>query len=429
MKFVLIDAANLFNRAHHVCGGDAFTKAGMALHIIFNSLDKAFRQHGANHLVLCGEGRSWRYDYYPPYKAKRKLLRETLTPKEKEEQEVFYDVLKDFVTFMKEETRCTVLQTQGAEADDLIARFIQLHPNDEHMILSGDSDMVQLVAPNVTLFNGVTNVLVTHNGAFDERGRELVFHVKPSDGKLKIGQTLEDAQKTKKREDAKALKEARDEELVVEMQAKNLRAAYERLLAQEDRSDIALVEAKTAWEKADKAFNKAKMKTLTAKAEADKPFVYERDKDFAQRALFIKCIRGDAGDGVFSAYPGVRYQGSSKKVGIEDAWNDREAKGFHWNNFMLQRWEKLNQDGSTEDVRVLDEYERNVQLIDLAAQPDDVKKLLDACIVEAIQKEPVGNVGLHFMRFCKKHDLIRIGERAAEHARYLNASYFQSVTA
>jgi hypothetical protein len=132
------------------------------------------------------------------------------------------------------------------------------------------------------------------------------------------------------------------------------------------------------------------MKTLTAKAEADKPFVFEKDKDFAKRALFIKCVRGDMGDGIFSAYPGVRYEGSSKKVGIIDAWNDRETKGYHWNNFMLQRWDKLNPDGSTEDVRVLDEYERNVMLIDLTAQPRSHQDLLDRVIVEAIQKQPVG---------------------------------------
>ena len=423
MKFVLIDAANLFNRAHHVCGGDAFTKAGMALHIIFNGLDKAFRQHHANHLVLCAEGRSWRYDYYPPYKAKRRLLRETLTPKDKEEQEVFYDVLKDFTEFMAEKTRCTVLQSQGAEADDLIARFIQLHPDDEHMILSGDSDMVQLVAPNVTLFNGVTNHLVTHNGVFDDRGRELVFFVKPGDGKLKIGQTIEEATVAKKKEDQKNLRVARDEEALAESTAKKTRAAYDALL-KEGAEGVALVEAKTAWESADTALNKAKMKVLTMKAEADKPFVFERDKEFAARALFIKCIRGDVGDGVFSAYPGVRYKGSAKKVGIEDAWHDREAKGFHWNNFMLQHWDRLEEDGSVVDVCVKDEYERNTMLIDLSAQPDDIKKLLDRVIIQAVQKEPVGNVGIHFLRFCKKHDLNRIADRAAEHSRYLNASYF-----
>jgi hypothetical protein len=423
MKFVLIDAANLFNRAHHVCGGDAFTKAGMALHIIFNSLDKAFRQHGANHLVLCAEGRSWRYDYYPPYKAKRKLLRETLSPKEKEEQEVFYDVLKDFIEYMSENTKCTVLQTQGAEADDLIARFIQLHPNDQHMILSGDSDMIQLIDENVTIYNGVTNQLITNKGVFDERGREMVFMVKPADGKLKIGQTLEDATKAKKRDDAKNLRAARDEELLAEKAAKDARKAYDALLAK-GNGGVELVSAKTEWEKLDKALNKAKMKTLQMKAEGDKPFAFSVEDGWWKRALFIKCIRGDSGDGVFSAYPGVRYQGSSKKVGIEDAWHDREAKGFHWNNFMLQRWEKLNEDGSTEDVRVLDEYNRNVMLIDLSAQPEAIKDLLDRVIIEAIQKEPVGNVGIHFLRFCKKHDLNRIGERAADHSRYLNASYF-----
>jgi 5'-3' exonuclease len=423
MKFALIDAANLFNRAHHVCGGDAFTKAGMALHIIFNSLDKAFRQHGANHLVLCAEGRSWRYDYYPQYKAKRRMLREMQSPKEKEEQEVFYDVLKDFIEYMAENTRCTVLQTQGAEADDLIARFIQLHPDDEHMILSGDSDMVQLVSPNVTIFNGVTNQLVTHEGVFDDRGRELAFTVKPGDGKLKVGQTLDEAAKAKKKEDQKNLRAARDEEAVVEVDAKKLRAAYDALLKLGEQG-VPLVEAKTAWEKADKALNKAKVKVLQMKSEADKPFTFEKDKDFAARALFIKCIRGDSGDGVFSAYPGVRYHGSAKKVGIEDAWHDRETKGFHWNNFMLQRWDKLNEDGSSEDVCVRDEYDRNVTLIDLTAQPEDVKELLDRVIIEAVQKEPVGNVGIHFLRFCKKHDLNRIAERAQDHSRYLNASYF-----
>jgi hypothetical protein len=395
----------------------------MAMHIIFNSLDKAFRQHGGDHLVLCAEGKSWRYDFYPQYKAKRRLLRETLSPKEREEQEVFYDVLKDFIDFMAENTRCTVLQTQGAEADDLIARFIQLHPNDEHMILSGDSDMVQLVAANVTLYNGVTNVLVTHEGVFDDKGREMVFTVKPSDGKLKIGLTVEDAIKAKKRDDAKALKLARDEELVAEKRAKDTRKLYDAAL-KEGIEGIELLTRKTEWEACDKVLNKAKMAVMKAKQDSDKPFVFEKPANWAQLALFIKCIRGDSGDGVFSAYPGVRYQGSAKKVGIEDAWFDRQAKGFHWNNFMLQRWDRLEQDGTSTDVRVLDEYNRNVMLIDLTAQPDDVKEVLDACILTAIQKEPVGNVGIHFLKFCKKHDLIRIGERAADHSRYLMASYF-----
>lgn len=421
MKFALVDAANLFNRAHHVCGGDAYTKAGMALHIIFNSLAKAFRVLQVDHIVLCAEGRSWRYEYYPAYKAKRKLLRELQSLREKEEQEVFFDVLKDFVAFMHENTRCTVLQSHGAEADDLIARFIQLHPNDDHVIISADSDMIQLLAPNVSIYNGITDQQMTTNGVFDEKGRELVFSVKPSDGKVKVGETIEEAQKTKQRKDREAVKVAQRAEAEAADAAKAAKKAYDA----SEAATIAQVEAKTVWEKAETALNKARIAVMSAKAEADKPFEFSIDDEWWRRALFVKLVRGDSGDGVFSAYPGVRYQGSSKKVGIEDAWLDRHQKGFHWNNFMLQTWEKLNDDGSTTDVRVLDEYARNETLIDLTQQPDDVKEMLDRVIVDAIQKEPVGNVGVHFMRFCAKHDLTRIAERAADHARYLNAAYFK----
>lgn len=421
MKFALIDAANLFNRAHHVCGGDAFTKAGMALHIIFNSLAKAFRVLQADHIVLCAEGRSWRYDHYPEYKAKRKLLRELQSPREKEEQEVFFDVLKDFVDFMRESTRCTVLQAQGAEADDLIARFVQLHPHDTHVIISADSDMIQLLDDNISIYNGITDQHITTKGIFDDKGREMVFSVKPSDGKLKIGETIEEAQKTKRRKDREAIKAAQLAEAQAADAAKAAKAAYEAA----EPATVAQVEAKTTWEKAETAYNKAKIAVMAAKAAAEKPFEFSVEDEWWKRALFIKLIRGDSGDGVFSAYPGVRYQGSAKRVGIEDAWLDRHQKGFHWNNFMLQTWEKLNQDGSTEDVSVADEFARNEMLIDLTKQPPEVKELLDRVIIEAIQKEPVTGVGIHFMRFCAKHDLNRIAERAADHARYLSAGYFQ----
>lgn len=60
--------------------------------------------------------------------------------------------------------------------------------------------------------------------------------------------------------------------------------------------------------------------------------------------LFEKCMRGDTSDNVFSAYPGVRTKGTSKKVGLTEAFEDRKAKGFSWNNLMLQRWVDHNGD-------------------------------------------------------------------------------------
>jgi 5'-3' exonuclease len=57
-----------------------------------------------------------------------------------------------------------------------------------------------------------------------------------------------------------------------------------------------------------------------------------------QWLLFEKCMRGDTSDNIFSAYPGVREKGTKTSVGIREAYNDMEGKGFSWNNFMLQKW-------------------------------------------------------------------------------------------
>jgi len=135
--------------------------------------------------------------------------------------------------------------------------------------------------------------------------------------------------------------------------------------------------------------------------------------------LFEKCIRGDASDNVFSAYPGARKKGTKNKVGLEEAFADKDAKGFNWNNFMLQRWV----DHENVEHRVLDDYNRNMHLIDLTAQPEDIKTALDATIVEQVQRDKVAQVGVHFMKFCGKHSLDNISKNPGDHAVYLNAGY------
>ena len=130
-------------------------------------------------------------------------------------------------------------------------------------------------------------------------------------------------------------------------------------------------------------------------------------------------MRGDASDNVFSAYPGVRTKGTKNKVGLMEAFEDRHARGYSWNNLMLQRWTDHN--GS--EHRVLDDYNRNRQLIDLTAQPDDVKHKVDTAIREQIAHKDIGQVGVRFMRFCGKFDLQKISEQAEQYAQWLNTVY------
>jgi hypothetical protein len=330
-KYILVDAANLFYRCRHVTQGDAFTKAGMSLHLIFRSMRKVWREFKGEHFVCCLEGGSWRTELHPEYKAHRRVAKLQLTTKEREEEEVFRQTFDDLTRFISEHSRITVLHSPGIEGDDFVARWIQLHPTDEHVILSGDSDFVQLLAPNVTIYDGIRDHLITTAGVTNAEGVPLEFAIK-SDSKLKIG---------------KANPEFRPEE--------------------------------RWWE----------------------------------RALFTKIVRGDSGDNIFSAYPKVR------ATKLREAYDDRAEQGYAWNNFMLQTW--INHLGK--EVRVLDAFAANERLIDLTKQPEHVREIMDTVIVQAVQKEPVTNVGVHFLRFCERNSLPNLSREAADHAAYLNAAY------
>jgi 5'-3' exonuclease len=173
MNYIIVDTANTFFRARHVIRGNADEKIGMALHITLASIRKAWQDFNGNHVVFCLEGRSWRKDYYAPYKRNRAEARAALTEREAEEDKVFWETFDKFKEFITEKTNCTVLQNPRLEADDLIAGWIESHPDDSHIIISTDSDFVQLIAPNVKQYNGVSNTLITTEGYFTDKGKPV----------------------------------------------------------------------------------------------------------------------------------------------------------------------------------------------------------------------------------------------------------------
>lgn len=326
MTYILVDTANTFFRARHVINGDADIKLGMAFHITLNSIRKAWQQFNGSHVIFCLEGRSWRKDYYPPYKRNRSDARAALNEREQEEDRVFWEAFDKFKEFIIDKTNCTVLHNSQLEADDLIAGWIQSHPNDNHVIISTDTDFVQLIAPNVKQYNGVMEHTITYEGIFDDKGKSVV----------------------------------------------------------------------------DK-------KTKEAKPAPNPEWL-----------LFEKCMRGDTSDNVFSAYPGVRTKGTSKKVGLTEAFEDRKSKGFAWNNLMLQRWT----DHEGKEHRVLEDYERNRRLIDLSYQPNDIKNIISDTIDKAVtSNKNISQVGIRLMKFCHLYDLKKIAEQAQSYAEPLNARY------
>lgn len=326
MTYILVDTANTFFRARHAVRGDAEMKIGMALHTTFQSIRKAWKEFNGSHVVFCLEGRSWRKDFYAPYKRNRQEARDALTVSQQEEETVFWETFDEFKDFLINKTNCTVLQNPQLEADDLIAGWIEAHPSDDHVIISTDGDFAQLIAPNVKQYNGVQKITITHEGYFDEKGARVI-----------------------------------DKKTKEEKPAPN-----------------------PAWQ------------------------------------LFEKCMRGDTSDNVFSAYPGVRVKGTKSKVGLMEAFEDRNAKGFNWNNLMLQRW--VDHEGK--EHRVLDDYMRNVTLCDLKAQPDHIKEIINTTIAEGISaNKDIQQVGVRLVKFASSYELVKITDQAQSYAEPLNAKY------
>ena len=163
--YILVDSMNMFMRSKHVGGGrDIDMRVGMAMHVMFNSIRKAWRDFDGDHVVLCLEGRSWRKDVYAPYKRNRRVLADQRSPKEQEDDEIFFEGYNGLVEFFDTKTNTSVIRCECAEADDLIAMWIQSHPDDQHVIISTDSDFYQLLAPNVRIYNGVTDQVISVEG-------------------------------------------------------------------------------------------------------------------------------------------------------------------------------------------------------------------------------------------------------------------------
>lgn len=109
-----------------------------------------------------------------------------------------------------------------------------------------------------------------------------------------------------------------------------------------------------------------------------------RESENVAYDLFVKCIRGDSGDNIRSAYPRVR------ETKLQAAWNDSYA--------MLNLMETVRRDGA----KVVDEYNRNKTLIDLSRQPDYIRN----DIYKTITTPPQRKFGeLKMMTFLSAHNL------------------------
>lgn len=160
---VLVDYSGIAMASVFSQGNQALDESFIR-HMILNSLrmyNSKYRKEYGGVVIAC-DGGSWRKKVFPQYKAARKTNREA---SDLDWDEIFR-IMNTVKSELSEYFPYSVIQTQDAEADDIIATLAhntqEFGNHEPVMIVSADKDFIQLHKyKNVKQFSPATKKLIT----------------------------------------------------------------------------------------------------------------------------------------------------------------------------------------------------------------------------------------------------------------------------
>ncbi len=114
----------------------------MVLNTIRSYVTKFKEDYGPDIVIACDSRKYWRKDVFPNYKANRKKARQ--------ESGLDWNLIFDTINLLKSEIKdhlpYQLVEIEGAEADDVIACYVQWlkNENEKVLIISADHDFMQL---------------------------------------------------------------------------------------------------------------------------------------------------------------------------------------------------------------------------------------------------------------------------------------------
>lgn len=165
MHYLLVDSSNLLYRSFYANREeDNMTIAGLAHLGAFLTINKHFKIHKPDKVVLLFDRPNWRKPYTKSdlclskriYKANR---RKDQTQADKDKFEAFVEHINEFETLVNEHTSVICMSAEKLEADDLAGGFVEEYSSDDNKItvISADKDYIQLLKyPNVRLIDPAT---------------------------------------------------------------------------------------------------------------------------------------------------------------------------------------------------------------------------------------------------------------------------------
>lgn len=152
-KTLLVDGNNLLKIGFH--GVREFYHNGKHVGGVWhflNTLRKFLEEHNYNKVVVFWDSKtssSQRRLIYPKYKLNRKSS-------ETESKEESFLEQKQRVKQYLEEMFVRQLETEHAEADDLIAHYCKVSSDEEKTVFSSDRDLTQLISEKVSIYSPTT---------------------------------------------------------------------------------------------------------------------------------------------------------------------------------------------------------------------------------------------------------------------------------
>jgi DNA polymerase I len=148
---LLVDGSSYLYRAFHALPDfrNRNNEPTGAVYGVLNMLRRLHKDHQANYsaCVFDAKGKTFRDDLYAQYKSHRPPMPDDLTAQ--------IDPLNECIKAMG----WPMLIVEGVEADDVIGTLVKQaeRENMRCIISTGDKDIAQLVTPQVTLVNTMTN--------------------------------------------------------------------------------------------------------------------------------------------------------------------------------------------------------------------------------------------------------------------------------
>jgi hypothetical protein len=76
----------------------------------------------------------------------------------------------------------------------------------------------------------------------------------------------------------------------------------------------------------------------------------------------------------------------------------------------------------------MEDYQRNVQLCDLTAQPLEIKQLIAQTIANKAKAKDISQVGVRMLKFCNSFDMKKIADNIQQYAEPFQAKYPEKET-